>query len=156
VLLTATINAATFFVAQFFQEAQGEPPLAAGLRLLPWTFTPLVVSPVAGALSDRLSRRSGRRPVLVAGMLAQGLGLGWFALAATPDAGYAALPSSATAALGAERPGDLGTASGTVSTVQRLGAAGLSLLGALTALAVAPTRLATRPTSLPAPATAPA
>ena len=87
VLLTATINAATFFVAQFFQEAQGEPPLAAGLRLLPWTLTPLAVSPLAGALSDRV----GRRPVLAAGMLAQGLGLGWFALAATPDAGYAAL-----------------------------------------------------------------
>ena len=127
VLLTATINAATFFVAQFFQEAQGEPPLAAGLRLLPWTLTPLAVSPLAGALSDRV----GRRPVLAAGMLAQGLGLGWFALAAAPDAGYAALagplllagvgisaalPASATAALGAVRPEDIGTASGAVST----------------------------------------
>ena len=200
VLLTATINAATFFVAQFFQEAQGEPPLAAGLRLLPWTLTPLAVSPLAGALSDRV----GRRSVLVAGMLAQGLGLGWFALAATPDAGYpalagplllagigisAALPSSATAALGAVPPADLGTASGAVSTAQRLGAglgvaltaavfaahgslgsaegyaagfrpalavaAGLSLLGAITALAVAPVhRPAPAPvgTRVPAPA----
>ena len=181
VLLTATINAATFFVAQFFQEAQGSPPLAAGLRLLPWTLTPLAVAPLAGALSDRL----GRTPVLAAGMLAQGLGLGWFALAAASDAGYAtlagplllagvgisaALPASAAAALGAVQPADVGAASGAVSTLQRFGgglgvaltaavfaahgslgtaaayvagfrpalavAAGLSLLGAVTALAV--------------------
>ena len=155
--------------------------LAAGLWLLPWTLTPLVVSPLAGWLSDR----AGRWPVLAAGMLAQGLGLAWFAVAAGTDAGYAALaaplvlagvgisaalPASASAALGAVAPGDVGTASGAVSTLQRLGAglgialtaavfagggvpgtpagfvagfrpalavaAGLSLLGALTALAV--------------------
>ncbi len=194
VLLTATINAATFFIAQFFQEAQEVPPLQAGLRLLPWTLTPLVVAPLAGALTDRL----GCRPVLAAGMLAQGLGLGWFALAAAADAGYpalagplllagvgisAALPASVTAALSVVRGPDVGRASGATATLQRLGAglgiavtaavfaahgslagpaafvagfrpalavaAGLSLLGALTALGV------DRPRRLPASAPAP-
>ncbi len=201
VLLTATINAATFFVAQFFQEAQGAPPLQAGLRLLPWTLTPLVVAPLAGALADRF----GCRPVLAAGMLAQGLGLGWFALAAGTDAGYpalagplllagvgisAALPASATAALSVVRDPDVGRASGATATLQRLGAglgiavtaavfaahgslagpaafvagfrpalavaAGLSLLGALTALGVErPRRLsASAPPPAPEPALA--
>jgi hypothetical protein len=138
--------------------------------------------------------------VLAVGMLAQGLGLGWFALAAGADAGYAtlagplllagvgisaALPAATTAALAVVRPADVGKASGATSTLQRLGAglgisvtaavfaaqgsvagpasfvagfrpalavaAGLSVLGALTALGVdrAPRAAASAPAPAP-------
>jgi EmrB/QacA subfamily drug resistance transporter len=132
VLMTATISAATFLVAQFFQEARGDQPLAAGAHLLPWTVAPLLVAPWAGALADRV----GCRPVLAAGMLAQGVGLAWFAAAAGPTVPYArlagplllaglgiaaAMPVAVGAALGGLPPEDLGVATGAASTVQRLG-----------------------------------
>src|SRR5438128_4279993 len=43
-----------FLLAQFFQTVQGYSPLGSGLRILPWTAMPMVVAPIAGALSDRL------------------------------------------------------------------------------------------------------
>src|ERR687887_1932607 len=49
-----------FLLAQFFQTVQGYSPLAAGLRILPWTMMPIFVAPIAGALSDRIG---GRAPV---------------------------------------------------------------------------------------------
>jgi hypothetical protein len=45
-LMSATIFAAAFLVVQYFQFALGNSPLSAGLRLLPWTATPLVVAPL--------------------------------------------------------------------------------------------------------------
>jgi MFS family permease len=45
------------------------------------------VAPAAGTLSDRI----GLRPVMVAGMLLQALGLAWFALVATTGAGCGSL-----------------------------------------------------------------
>src|SRR5438477_7755173 len=42
-----------FLLAQFFQTVQGYSPLGSGLRILPWTAMPMVVAPIAGALSDR-------------------------------------------------------------------------------------------------------
>ena len=62
--------AAAFLIAQYFQLALHNSPLQAGVRVLPWTATPLVVAPVAGALSDRI----GRRPLMAMGMALQGLG----------------------------------------------------------------------------------
>src|SRR3954470_19937037 len=44
-----------FLLAQFFQTVQGYSPLGSGLRILPWTAMPMVVAPIAGALSDRIS-----------------------------------------------------------------------------------------------------
>ena len=76
-------------MAQFQQLSLGQGPLDSGLRLLPWTAAPLLVAPVAGALADRW----GRRPVLVPGMLVQGVGLGWFAVAA--GGGYGAFGRTA-------------------------------------------------------------
>jgi MFS family permease len=141
--MTATITAATFFIAQFFQESQGASPLATGARLLPWTAAPLLVSPLAGALADRC----GRRPVLVAGMLVQGLGLAWFALAAGVEVGYGrlagallvsglgiatAMPVAVGATLATVPLEDLTTASGAASTLQRLGGGlGLALTAAV-------------------------
>src|SRR5438445_12779529 len=67
--------AAAFFVTQEFQLARGYTPLATGLRLLPFFATPMIISPLAGALSDRI----GRRPIMLAGLMLQALGYLWVA-----------------------------------------------------------------------------
>src|SRR5215208_3260218 len=64
-----------FLMAQFFQTALGLSPLAAGVRLLPWTATPMIVAPIAGALADRY----GTRPFMVLGLALQTAGLAWVA-----------------------------------------------------------------------------
>jgi EmrB/QacA subfamily drug resistance transporter len=133
-LMNAALNSAAFLVAQYFQFALGYSPLGTGLRVLPWTATPILIAPAAGLLSDRV----GQRPVMVVGMLLQGLGLAWLAAEATTSAGYAALvlpllvagvgismaiAATPTAALGAVAPADMGKASGANSTLQRFGSA---------------------------------
>jgi MFS family permease len=125
---------AAFLVAQYMQFALGYSPLGTGLRLLPWTATPLFVAPLAGLVSDRI----GRRPVLVLGMAMQGVGLIWIALLATAGAAYGqfvlpmivggvgvsmALPVVPTIVMSSVKPGEMGKASGINSTVQRFGAA---------------------------------
>src|SRR5207302_1116123 len=52
-LMAGSIFSAAFLMAQYFQFALGYSPLAAGLRLLPWTATPLLLARIAGVLSDR-------------------------------------------------------------------------------------------------------
>ncbi|HKF75086.1 MAG TPA: DHA2 family efflux MFS transporter permease subunit [Candidatus Dormibacteraeota bacterium] len=180
-LMSAALTAAAFLVAQYFQGVLHLSPFDAGLRLLPWTATPLVVAPLAGALSDRI----GQRPLMALGMLLQGAGFVWIALVASTGVGYDRLviplviagvgvsmvfATAPTAALNAAAPQDMGKASGANGTLQRFGgafgiavttavfaahghlgapasfdagfkpamavAAGLSLLGAASALAV--------------------
>ena len=140
-LMAGTIASAAFLIAQYMQLGRDYSPLDTGLRVLPWTATPLVVAPAAGLLSDRI----GRRPVLTLGMLLQGVGLMWFALLATNGAGYVllvaplivagvgvsmALPVAPTVVVSAVRPDEIGKASGVNSTLQRFGAAFAVALGA--------------------------
>ena len=132
-LMSGAIFAAGFFVAQYFQFALGYSPLATGVRLLPWFATPMLVSPVAGALSDRV----GRRPVIASGLLLQAIGFGWVALKASAGgnslglvlallvAGVGismALPTVPTAVLSAVAPAEMGKASGISNMMQRFGA----------------------------------
>jgi EmrB/QacA subfamily drug resistance transporter len=134
--MSGAVFAAAFLTAQYFQLGLGYSPVATGLRLLPWTATPMVVAPLAGALADRI----GTRPLLVAGLLLQAAGLAWVAAVATSAAssGYGrfvipliiagvgvsmALPTAPTATLGAVPPGDVGRASGVSNTMQRFGGA---------------------------------
>jgi hypothetical protein len=56
-LFTAALYAALFFNAQFLQTAQGYTPLAAGLRLLPWTATLFIFAPLAGRLVNHVGER---------------------------------------------------------------------------------------------------
>ncbi|HUY77326.1 MAG TPA: DHA2 family efflux MFS transporter permease subunit [Ktedonobacterales bacterium] len=142
-LMSGALFGAAFLVTQYFQLGLGFSPLATGLRLLPWTATPIVVAPAAGLLSDRV----GRRPVMVVGMLLQGIGLLWVGLVATPGVAYGsliaplliagvgvsmALATTSTAVLNAVRPQDLGKASGANSTLQRFGSVfGVALASAV-------------------------
>src|SRR5258708_39777934 len=82
--MRGSIGGGGFLVSQSFQLGLGYSPVDAGLRLLPWTVMPLLVAPVAGALSDRI----GRRPLMFAGMLLQGMGFAVFALGAGTPLDY--------------------------------------------------------------------
>jgi len=136
-LMTGAIMSAAFLIAQYFQFARHASPLTTGLELLPWTVTPTLIAPLAGALSDRI----GPRPLIATGLALQAAGLAWFAAlaaSATQAPRYGALigplvlagvgismalPTTPAAALGAVNPEDLGKASGTNSTLQRFGGA---------------------------------
>ncbi|HEX5250665.1 MAG TPA: DHA2 family efflux MFS transporter permease subunit [Gaiellales bacterium] len=124
--------ATAFFVTQEFQLARGDSPLGTGLRLLPFFGTPMIVAPLAGALSDRI----GRRPIMLTGLALQALGYGL--AAATNSLGYGwvelvvgllvagvgismALPTVPAAVLSAVEPQELGKASGINYMAQRFG-----------------------------------
>jgi EmrB/QacA subfamily drug resistance transporter len=76
-----------FLLAQFFQTVQGYSPLGSGLRILPWTAMPMIVAPIAGALSDRISAQR----IIGAGLALQAAGLAWIAAVSTPTTPYAEL-----------------------------------------------------------------
>src|SRR5947207_5416330 len=73
-----------FLLAQFFQTVQGYSPLGSGLRILPWTAMPMIVAPIAGALSDRIPAHR----IIGTGLALQALGLGWIAAVSTPTTPY--------------------------------------------------------------------
>jgi EmrB/QacA subfamily drug resistance transporter len=131
-LMFGSIFSAAFLMSQYFQSALGYSPLETGLRLLPWTATPIVIAPLAGALSDRI----GRRPLMAGGLFLQAGALAWVAAHATTSVDYGALvlpmviagigismaiPSTPTAALSAVAPRDMGRASGVQNTLTRFG-----------------------------------
>ena len=142
-LLNAALTGAVFFTAQYLQVGLGHGPLAAGLRLLPWGIAPLLVAPRAGALADRF----GERMLIVAGMVLFAAGTGWLALVATAHASYPslvapmsvagigfalAIPAVTKAVVSSVALPDIGTASGTYSTMRQLGGAfGVAVLGAV-------------------------
>jgi EmrB/QacA subfamily drug resistance transporter len=131
--MAAAIFSAAFLTSQFFQLGLRLSPLATGLRFLPWTATPLLVAPLAGALSDR----AGARTLIVPGLVLQGTGLAWIVHLAGTSAGYAgyvapfviagcgismALPCVPAAGLNAVSPASLGKAAGVLNTAQQFGA----------------------------------
>jgi EmrB/QacA subfamily drug resistance transporter len=132
-LMAASIFSAAFLTSQYFQFARGYSPLQAGLRFLPWTATPLVVAPIAGALSDRI----GGRALIVPGLAMQGIGFAWIVSISGSSAAYASyvipfivagvgismsLPSVTASGLNAVSPNLLGKAAGTLNTMQQFGA----------------------------------
>jgi EmrB/QacA subfamily drug resistance transporter len=132
-LMSAAIYSAAFLTSQFFQFALGDSPLGTGLRFLPWTATPLLIAPAAGALSDKI----GARTLVVPGLLMQGAGFAWIVASASHHSGYGgyvapfiiagvgismALPCVTTAGLNAVPPVLLGKAAGTLNTLQQFGA----------------------------------
>jgi EmrB/QacA subfamily drug resistance transporter len=73
-----------FLLSQFFQTVQGYSPLGSGLRILPWTAMPMVVAPIAGALSDRIPAHR----IIGTGLALQAIGLAWIASVGSPTLGY--------------------------------------------------------------------
>jgi EmrB/QacA subfamily drug resistance transporter len=133
-LFMGAIFAAGFLVTQEFQLARGYSPVSAGVRLLPFFATPMLISPIAGAVSDRI----GRRPVIATGLFLLTAGLAWAALRGSLSTNWAeldtallvagvgvsmALPTVPTAVLNAVTPDELGKASGINYMMQRLGPA---------------------------------
>ena len=121
-----------FLLTQFFQTAQGYSPFEAGLRVLPWTAMPMLVAPIAGALSDRY----GGRPFLAGGLALQALGLAWLAAVSSADVSYSQLVGPfivsgigmgmffapvANIVLTAVGPRDEGKASGASNAIREVG-----------------------------------
>ena len=132
-LMSGAIFAGGLLVTEEFQLARHYSPVGAGLRLLPFFATPMLISPVAGALSDRI----GRRPIIVVGLSMLTAGFAWVAwrgalrtswvelVIALLIAGVGismALPTVPTAVLSAVAPQDMGKASGLNYMAQRFGA----------------------------------
>src|SRR5581483_1340567 len=84
-LMSASLFSAVFFFAQFQQNGLGQTPLDAGLRLLPWTGTVFMVSPLSGALMGRI----GERTLVAIGLTMQAIGFAWVALVAKTGMSYA-------------------------------------------------------------------
>jgi EmrB/QacA subfamily drug resistance transporter len=123
---------AIFLLAQFFQTVQGYSPFGSGLRILPWTAMPMVIAPIAGAMSDRI----GAHKLLGAGLALQAAGLAWIAAVSTPTLGYASLvvpfalsgagmglffAPVANVVLSSVRPEEEGQASGVNNAIRELG-----------------------------------
>ncbi len=121
-----------FLLSQYFQTAQGLGPFEAGLRTLPWTGMPMIVAPIAGILSDRI----GSRPLMVAGLSLQAIGIFWLSQIIAPDVAYAKLIApfvitgsgmalvfapAAAAVLAAVRPSEAGKASGATNAIREVG-----------------------------------
>jgi EmrB/QacA subfamily drug resistance transporter len=132
-----------FLLSQFFQLVQGLNPLEAGLRVLPWTATPVIVAPIAGWASGRI----GGRPIIAAGLALQSIGLAWVAAITSVTVDYAALVPAfvvsgagmglffapiANVVLSAVPREDEGKASGANNTIRELGGVfGVAVLAAI-------------------------
>jgi EmrB/QacA subfamily drug resistance transporter len=132
-----------FFLAQFFQTVQHLSPLQSGLRILPWTAMPMLIAPIAGAVSDRI----GGERLMAAGLLLQAAGLLWIAGISTPTTAYVDLIGPfmlsgvgmslffapvANVVLGSVRPEHEGKASGANNAIRELGGVfGVAVLAAI-------------------------
>ena len=121
-----------FFLSQDLQNVLHNTPLQAGVKLLTWTGTIMVVAPLAGFFSERY----GSRPFMVAGLGLQAIGLGWLATLASVHQTYASMivpfvlagagmalvfAPSANAVLSSVHPHQAGQASGALNAIRELG-----------------------------------
>jgi EmrB/QacA subfamily drug resistance transporter len=121
-----------FWLVQYFQTVQGYTPLQSGLRILPWTAMPMIVAPIAGAVSDRI----GGQRLMALGLALQGTGLLWIASVSTPTTAYLELVAPftisgigmalffapvANVVLGSVRADEQGKASGANNAIRELG-----------------------------------
>jgi EmrB/QacA subfamily drug resistance transporter len=132
-----------FLLSQFFQICQGLSPLDSGLRILPWTATPVLVAPIAGWASGKI----GGRPILVAGLTLQAVGLAWVAALTATNVSYPTLVPAfivagagmglffapiANVVLSAVPREEEGKASGANNTIRELGGVfGVAVLAAI-------------------------
>ncbi|MFZ0040134.1 MAG: MFS transporter [Solirubrobacteraceae bacterium] len=142
-----TVGAASFgmwfFVSLYLQQVLGYSPIKAGLAFLPMTLCIVIGS--TGA--SRVVGRFGAKPLLVAGMTLQTLGLLWFtqisangtyvsdmlgaSLLTAIGLGLSLVPATISAVSGVA-PQEAGLASGLVNTARLFGGAlGLAILAAI-------------------------
>src|SRR6476469_3746106 len=142
-LMSFGMFGAIFLLAQFFQTVQGYSPIGSGLRILPWTAMPMIVAPIAGALSDRIPAHR----IIGTGLALQAIGLAWIAAVSTPTTPYAelVLPFAisgigmgmffapiANVVIGAVRSEEEGQASGANNAIRELGGVfGVAILAAV-------------------------
>ncbi|QKW51763.1 DHA2 family efflux MFS transporter permease subunit [Streptomyces buecherae] len=132
-----------FLLTQFLQLIQGYSPLEAGVRMLPWTAMPMIIAPLAGALSDRIDGRL----IVATGLALMAVGIGWQAVIAEPGLSYAAqvapfaisgvgmalffAPVSALV-MNSVRPAEQGIASGASNALREIGGTlGVALLASV-------------------------
>ncbi len=121
-----------FFMSQYLQNVLGNTPLEAGLKLLVWTGSIMVVSPLAGYFSERV----GSRMFMVGGLTLQAIALGWLATEAGVDQSYTSMivpfifggagmalvfAPAASAVLASVRTDQAGQASGATNAIRELG-----------------------------------
>lgn len=132
-----------FFLAQYLQIAPPRTPLHAGVLTLAWTLMPMVIAPIAGAITDRVG--GGR--LMALGLFLQAIGLAWINLEASADTPYSqlvggmlvagagmgfAIAPTAAVVLGAVGPEHRGKASGANTTVREIGGAlGIAVLSSV-------------------------
>ena len=137
------IFGSVFILIQFLQIVQGDSPLAAAVKTMPWTLAPMVVAPLAGLFSARV----GTRALIVTGLAFEAIALTWLGLTLSADVSYATLVApfivagvgmglvfapSATAVLASMPEADTAKASGTNSTLREVGIAlGVAVLTAV-------------------------
>ena len=129
-----------FFLSQFLQNVLHNTPLEAGVKLLVWTGAVMVVSPLAGFLSERY----GSRLFMAAGLGLQAVALGMLAELASVHQTYVSMlipfvlagsgmamvfAPSANAVLASVRTAQTGQASGATNAIRELGGVlGIALL----------------------------
>ncbi|HEV7641190.1 MAG TPA: DHA2 family efflux MFS transporter permease subunit [Gaiellaceae bacterium] len=131
-LMSFGMFGSVFLLAQFFQTVQGYSPFGSGLRILPWTAMPMIVAPIAGALSDKIPAHR----IIGTGLALQAVGLAWIAAVSTPTTPYIDLVAPfalsgigmglffapiANLILGAVRTEEEGQASGANNAIRELG-----------------------------------
>ncbi|MGI8410906.1 MAG: DHA2 family efflux MFS transporter permease subunit [Solirubrobacteraceae bacterium] len=121
-----------FFLSQYLQNVLHNTPLQAGVKLLTWTGTIMVLAPLAGFFSERY----GSRPFMIAGLSLQAFALGWLATLAGVHQTYASMivpfvlagagmalvfAPSANAILSSVHAHQAGQASGAANAIRELG-----------------------------------
>ena len=127
-----SLFADVFFFPQLLQAGLHYDPLQAGLRLMVWTCTFILVAPGVGALVDRI----GERPLMVSGLLIQCGGTAWIALIARPGLPFShlvaplivagvgismAIPAAQNSVVGSATIETAGKLAGINSTMRELG-----------------------------------
>jgi EmrB/QacA subfamily drug resistance transporter len=129
-----------FFMSQYLQNVLGNSALQAGVKMLVWTGSTMLVAPLAGYFSEKL----GARFFMVAGLTLQAIALGWLASEVTIDQSYMSMvlpfvcggsgmalvfAPSANAILSSVRTDQAGQASGANNAIRELGGVlGISVL----------------------------
>jgi EmrB/QacA subfamily drug resistance transporter len=137
---SAVVLGAVFLMGQFLQAELGLGSLAAGVRLLPWTGSMVLVAPLSGRLSDAI----GARPVICGGLALAGAGNLWLADVARPGVSYgqlvaplivvgvgnsAVFPALSSALSTSVAADDIGPASGLNNTIaEQAGVLGIALV----------------------------